>query len=150
MPWMVPRRILRSMSRLAHTGPKSLLMPLSSMAHGEAESAGRETAELETAAPEDRCFWFEGSMVLTRPECRSDRARIVRHVVVHLDGAARDRLGGAVDRRLRIRADERLVVVVHRERNTGVLDAKDFGSGLEVRIVLERVVDGNVDALHHR
>src|SRR6478672_1861605 len=64
MPWMVPRLTLRSISRLAQTGPKRLLIPLSSM------------AKSETAPPEGRCSICDESGWLT---CARSRALAVGH-----------------------------------------------------------------------
>src|SRR3569623_2757276 len=101
MPWMVPRLTLRAMSRLAHTGPKRLLMAFSSM------------AKSETAPPEGRCsICDDESDELT---CERSRALAVGHVVVHLDRAVADALGGSVNRRLGVGRDHGLVVVVHGE-----------------------------------
>src|SRR3569832_1730284 len=137
MPWMVPRLTLRSMSRLAHTGPKRLLMALSSM------------AKSETAPPEGRCsICDDESDELT---CERSRALAVGHVVVHLDRAVGDALGGSVNRSRGVSGNHGLVVVVHGKAHALLGDAERDHTGLEAGITrLEGVVDGVVDALQHR
>src|SRR6478672_9552190 len=136
MPWMVPRLTLRSISRLAQTGPKRLLIPLSSM------------AKSETAPPEGRCSICDESGWLT---CARSRALAVGHVVVHLDRAVGDAFGGGIDRGLSIGGDQRLVVVVHGKANALLGDTKRDHAGLEACVAaLEGVVDGDVNALEHR
>src|SRR3569832_1057650 len=98
------------MSRLAHTGPKRLLMALSSM------------AKSETAPPEGRCsICFDESGWLTYER---SWALIVGHVVVHLDRAVADPLHRGVDRCLGVSRDHGLVVVVHGEANALLGDAE--------------------------
>src|SRR3569833_3432015 len=136
MPWMVPRLTLRSMSRLAQTGPKRLLMALSSI------------AKSKTAPPEGRCSLRDESDWLT---CGRSRALVVSVVVVHLDRAVGDALGGSVNRGLSVGRDHRLVVVVHRKANTVLGDTQRDHARLEAgNAFLEGIVDGDVDAQQHQ
>src|SRR5690606_19202482 len=104
---MVPRRTLRSMSRLAWTAPKLLLMFSSSMAHSPVPD-GR------TAAPEGRCVIVSSGFDIGRLQ----RAGVVGVVVVNLDRPVDDallELGHAV---AHVLGDKVLVVLVE-----GIVDA---------------------------
>src|SRR3569833_1732304 len=98
MSWLVLRLSLWSLSWLAQTGPKRLLMALSSLAKSETAPAG------------GRCSMFDESDWLT---CGRSRALVVGRVVVNLDRTVADAHGGGVDRGLSFGGDQRHVDVVH-------------------------------------
>src|SRR5690554_4610454 len=99
MPWIVPRATLRSMSRLAWTGPKLLLIFSSSIAQSDAAAgSGRCTSLCPVSLIADRL----------------ERAGVVGVVVVDLDLAGDDAGLELRDPRLHLVRDQLGIVLVER------------------------------------
>src|ERR1044072_6308626 len=147
IPWIEPLATVRLMFLFACTVPNFLSMPTSSIAGSFGES--------RLNGPPFRLICKKGAWRSSSPAPPSKPALlvagVVRHVVVHLDGAGDDVGLGLFDGSLHFRRDQRLVVVVERIGNAVLLDAegKDAGRELVFLGVLEGVVDGQIDALDH-
>src|SRR4051794_3684183 len=137
MPCTVPRLIWRWMSLLACTGPKCLLIPISSIAKADAAASGGRCAGF---------VWFRLSIWGLNRVRGSDRAGLVLAEVVHLVRSRVDVGGGLVDGRLHFRGDQLGIVVVHSgaEAALGWTEVTRAGGDLAVLFIHEGVVGGEV------
>src|SRR5437867_5739304 len=125
MPWIVPARIASEISRFAWTLPNHLSMDRSSMTGGAAVSRPADACEL---------------------------TRSLGHVVRHLDLAGHDVGARLLQALLHLGSDQAAVVLIERVSHAPLGDAEVAHARLPRPVPggLERLVDGQVDALDHR
>src|SRR5262249_22895461 len=148
MPWTVPGRTAREMSRLAWTAPNDLSMPRSSMTGGAApgESEARSPALIRLPFARSR----PGGP--GREARRPPPAVLLPHVVGDLDLAGPDVGARLLEPLLHLRGDQAPVVLVDRVPDAALGDPQVAHAGLPGPVLggLEGLVDREVDALDHR